>query len=385
MIPYGKQDVDEADIAAVVDVLRSDYLTQGPVGVQFEDAVAKYCGAEHAVSTSSGTAALHLAYLALGLGRGDMLWTSPNTFVATANAAIYCGAGVDFVDIDPHTYNLSATALEEKLKAAKPANQLPKVVAAVHFAGQSCEMEKIFELSRQYGFRVVEDASHGIGGEYKGERIGSGTYSDIAVFSFHPVKIITTGEGGMAVTNDSKLADKMRRLRSHGVTRDSEDMLGDDEGPWYYQQIELGFNYRMTDIQAALGTSQLRRIDEFVLRRHELADHYDAALEALPVVSPGRSADCRSAWHLYVVQLDLGKLGVTRRSVVERMRGAGVYTHVHYIPVHLQPYYTRLGFSVGDFPIAERYYQAAVTMPMFSRLTDDDQDYAVQTLASSLR
>ncbi len=384
MIPYGRQDINEADIDAVVEVLRSDWLTQGPMVPCFEQAVANYCGAAHAVAVNSATSALHLACLALDLGPGDRLWTSPNTFVASANCGLYCGAQVDFVDIDPRTYNLCPNALARKLEQAESEGRLPKVVVPVHFAGQPCDMAAIHALAREYGFRIIEDASHAIGGRYRSEPIGNGRYSDITVFSFHPVKIITTGEGGMALTNDAELAGRMARLRTHGITRDPAQMTHEPDGPWYYQQIELGFNYRMTDIQAALGYSQLQRLDEFVARRHELADRYDALLADLPVITPWRDPDAWSAFHLYVIRLDERRAGQSRRAVFEALRQRGIGVNVHYIPVHTQPYYRALGFAEGDDPEAERYYREAISLPLYPGLAEAEQDFVVEQLRAIL-
>lgn len=384
MIPYGRQDISPADIDAVVAVLRSDWLTQGPAIERFERAVADYCGASHAVAVNSATSALHIACLALGLGPGDELWTSPNTFVASANCALYCGARVDFVDIDPRTYNLSVAALRDKLERAERAGPLPKIVVPVHFAGQPCPMREIGALAARYGFRVIEDASHAIGGRYRGEPVGNCRYSDITVFSFHPVKIITTGEGGMALTQDPALAETLRRLRSHGITRDPARMVGETEGPWYYQQIELGFNYRMTDIQAALGYSQLQRLEEFMARRHELADRYDALLADLPVITPWRDPDAWSAFHLYVIRLDEQRAGRSRRAVFEALRQRGIGVNVHYIPVHTQPYYRALGFAEGDYPQAEQYYREAISLPLYPTLTEVEQDKVVSALRETL-
>ena len=321
MIPYGRQDISQSDIDAVVAVLRSELLTQGPTVPAFECAVADYCGAQHAVAVNSATSALHIACLALGVGQGDVVWTSPITFVASANCALYCGAQIDFVDIDPNTYNLSTAKLAEKLKEAKIAGNLPKVVIPVHLCGQPCDMAGIYALRKEYGFKIIEDASHAIGGRYKDEPIGNCRYSDITVFSFHPVKIITTGEGGMGVTNDSALAQRMALLRSHGITRDATEMTHESDGPWYYQQIELGYNYRMTDIQAALGLSQMQRLTEFVNRRHVIAKRYDQKLATLPIVSPWQNASCYSGLHLYVIRLKLGAISKTHREVFELMRG----------------------------------------------------------------
>ena len=383
-IPYARQSISEADVAAVVRVLRSDWLTQGPDIARFEEAVAGYCGARHAIAVSNGTAALHLACLALDLGPGDLLWTSPNTFAASANCARYCGADVDFVDIDARTYNLSVPALEEKLVRAKQAGRLPKVVVPVHFGGQSCDMLPIRNLAARYGFRVVEDASHAIGAEYGQSKVGACPHSDIAVFSFHPVKILTTGEGGMLMTNDDGIARRLRLLRSHGITRDVSEMVGESEGPWHYEQVALGYNYRMTDIQAALGASQLRRLEGFLARRRELVRRYDSALSGLPLATPLEDTRGRSAWHLYVIQLELETAGLSRRAVFERMRAAGVLVNVHYAPVHRQPYYRDLGFRKGDFPASERFYERAISLPLYFDLTDASQDRVCAVLRESL-
>ncbi len=381
MIPYGRQDITSEDIAAVEAVLRSDFLTQGPAVPGFEQALAAYCGAARGVAMNSATSALHVACLALGLGPGDRLWTSPNTFVASANCGLYCGAEVDFVDTDPATYNMSVAALEARLVAAAAEGRLPKVVIPVHFAGQSCEMRAIHALGQQYGFRIIEDASHAVGATYLGEPVGNCRYSDITIFSFHPVKIITTAEGGMAMTNDPALAERMERLRSHGITRDPAAMAWDSEGPWYYQQVELGYNYRITDLQAALGHSQLARLDDYVARRHAIAARYDAALAGLPLTTPWQHPDSRSALHLYPIRLhDAAR----RREVFEALRAAGIGVNVHYIPVHTQPHYHRLGFRPGDFPEAERYYAGAISLPMFPTLTPAQQDEVVAALARVL-
>jgi len=383
MIPYGRHDVDEADIEAVREVLTSDRLTQGPAVERFERDLTSLTGAAEAVAVSSATSALHIACLALDLGPGDRLWTVPNTYVASANCALYCGADVDFVDIDPTSLNMSASSLAERLEAARRDNRLPKVVVPVDFAGLACDMRAIHELSQRYGFRIVEDASHAIGGAYDGGPVGDCRYSDITVFSFHAVKVVTTGEGGAAMTNDPALAERMRRLRSHGVTRDESLMRGQSDGPWYYQQIDLGFNYRMTDIQAALGSSQLRRLLAMVDRREALADRYDRLLAGISVITPARARDTRSAWHLYVVQLAEGA-NRDRRSVFEELQQAGVGVNVHYIPVHLQPYYAGLGFRPGDFPNAEAYYAKALTLPLFPRMSEADQDHVVTSLTAAL-
>jgi UDP-4-amino-4,6-dideoxy-N-acetyl-beta-L-altrosamine transaminase len=384
-IPYGRQDISDADVAAVAEVLRSDWITQGPAIERFEQAVANYCGARYAVAVSSGTAALHLACLAANLGVGDALWTSPNTFVASANCALYCGAQVDFVDIDPRTYNMSPERLSEKLSRTDASSRLPRVVIPVHFSGQSCAMQWIHELAVEYGFMVIEDASHAIGGDYRQLKVGSCACSEMTVFSFHPVKIITTGEGGMVLTNREDLYKKLVRLRSHGITRDPLLMPGEPDGPWYYQQIDLGYNYRMTDLQAILGLSQLRRIDAFVTRRRELAARYDQALHALPLTLPWQHPDSYSAYHLYAIRLNLQLLRKTRLDVFEALRQAGIGVNVHYIPVHTQPYYRRLGFERGDFPEAERYYDEAITLPLYYTLSEEDQDYVIDNLKKVLQ
>lgn len=377
MIPYGRQDISEEDVAAVAAVLRSDWLTQGPAVPRFEQAVARRCGAAHAVAVNSATSALHLACLALGLGPGDSLWTSPITFVASANCARYCGAEVDFVDIDPASCNMSVTALAEKLARAATSGRLPKIVVPVHLAGQPCDMAAIHVLGRRYGFRIIEDASHAIGARYRGEPVGNCRYSDITVFSFHPVKIVTTGEGGMALTNDAALAETMALLRSHGITRDPARMDHPPDGPWYYQQIALGFNYRMTDIQAALGLSQFQRLDAYVARRQELAQRYTRRLAGLPLTLPSEAEDSRSAWHLYVIRLQREQIHKTHREVFAALQTAGIGVNLHYIPVHTQPYYQRLGFRSGDFPAAERYYAEAISLPMYAALTDAQQDEVI--------
>lgn len=384
MIPYGRQEVTDDDVEAVVKILRSDFLTQGPTVPAFEAAVARYVGASHAVAVNSATSALHVACLALGLKSGDSLWTSPITFVASANCALYCGATVDFVDIDPATFNISVTALEAKLEWARNHGTLPKIVIPVHMCGQSCDMEAIHRLSKEYGFRVIEDASHAIGGRYRGQNIGNCRYSDITVFSFHPVKIITSAEGGMALTNDPALAQAMELLRSHGITRDPGLMTQVAEGSWYYQQIELGFNYRMTDLQAALGLSQMNRLDSYVARRHELAQRYSEALAHLPLSTPAQHPDAHSSFHLYIVRLAAQPECKSRRNVFESMRARGVGVNVHYIPVHTQPYYRDRGFAVGDFPEAERYYAEALSLPLYPTMTDAQHQKVVKTLGEVL-
>jgi UDP-4-amino-4,6-dideoxy-N-acetyl-beta-L-altrosamine transaminase len=382
MIPYGRQYIDEEDIAAVVAVLRSDFITQGPAIARFEESVAAFCGAKHAVAVANATAALHIGALALGLGPGDELWTSPNTFVASANCALYCGARVDFVDIDHRTYNMSAAGLTEKLATAARANKLPKVLVPVHFSGQPCEMEAIAEQARRYGVRVMEDASHAIGAEYQGRKIGGSGHANLTVFSFHPVKVLTTGEGGMLLTNDSDLYEKLIRLRSHGITRDPRFMEAAPDGPWAYEQVDLGFNYRMTDLQAALGASQMAKLPDFLARRRQLAARYDALLAELPLIRPWQHPDTLSAWHLYVVRPDAERTAVTRAQLYAGLRERGIAPQVHYIPVHTQPYYQKLGFKAGDFPAAERYYAGALSLPMFYSLTDAEQDQVVGALKS---
>jgi UDP-4-amino-4,6-dideoxy-N-acetyl-beta-L-altrosamine transaminase len=381
MIPYGRQDVTDADIQAVVDVLRSDFLTQGPVVPRFEQAIAEYCGVDHAVAANSATSALHIACLALGLGPGDWLWTSPITFVASANCGLYCGARVDFVDIDPVTWNLDPAALAAKLEVAERKGMLPKVVVAVHLCGEPCDLRAIRALSERYGFKLIEDASHAIGGRYLGEPIGRCRFSDITVFSFHPVKIITSAEGGMAMTRDAELAERMRLFRSHGITRDPARMTQPADGGWYYQQRELGYNYRLTDLQAALGLSQAGRIDDYVARRHALADRYDAAFAGNGVVTPVRGADAYSGLHLYVVRVAAD----AHARVFRAMRDDGIGVNLHYIPVHLQPYYRAIGFAPGDFPRSEGYYAEAITLPMYPALREAEQDRVVSRLLEALR
>lgn len=384
LIPYGQQAISQQDIDAVVDVLQSDFLTQGPQVPAFEQSMMNACEADYAVAVNSATSALHIACLALGLKEGDWLWTTPNTFVASANCALYCGAKVDFVDIDPRTYNLCAVALEKKLISAEKTGKLPKVVIPVHFSGQPCDMQAIHALSQRYNFKIIEDASHAIGGRYQGEPIGNGRYSDITVFSFHPVKVITTGEGGMALTNDKELADKMLLFRSHGITRDEHLMTQSVEGSWYYEQMALGFNYRMTDIQAALGVSQMQRLHHFVARRHELAKRYHQLLQDLPIILPWQRAESYSGMHLYVIRLQLENIHKTHVKVFEGMRDAGILVNVHYIPVHLQPYYKNIGFEQGQFPHAEQYYKEAISLPMYPTLTNEQQDKVITTLRELL-
>jgi len=384
MIPYGRQEITQADIDSVVAVLRSDFLTQGPMVPRFEERVAGHVGARHALAVNSATSALHLACLTLGLEPGDWLWTSPITFVASANCGLYCGAKVDFVDIDPRTYNLCPLALETKLKVAETAGCLPKVVVVVHLCGQPCEMDKIHALAQRYGFRIIEDASHAIGGKYRGEFIGNCRYSDITVFSFHPVKIVTTAEGGMALTNDAALAERMELLRSHGITRDPGLMTHEPDGPWYYQQIDLGYNYRMTELQAALGISQMERLDRYVACRHGIAGRYDQLLADLPVTVPWQHGDSYSGLHLYVIRLQLDKIGKSHHEVFELLRAQGVCVNLHYIPVHTQPYYMKMGFRHGDYPEAEQYYAEAISLPMYPGLNEGQQDLVVKALIEAV-
>jgi UDP-4-amino-4,6-dideoxy-N-acetyl-beta-L-altrosamine transaminase len=378
MIPYGRQDISDADVAAVIEVLRSDFLTQGPVVPQFESAVAGYCGAAHGVAVNSATSALHVACMALDLGPGDLLWTVPNTFVASANVGVYCGADVDFVDIDPDTYVMSVPALATKLERAEAAGRLPKILIPVHFAGQSADMAGIAALADRYGFRVIEDASHAIGARYKGRPVGDCAYSDICVFSFHPVKIITTAEGGLATTNDPELAARMELHRSHGVTRDADRMTKESEGGWYYQMVMLGYNYRMTEMQAALGLSQMSRLDAFVARRNALAARYDRLLADMPLTRPAEHPDSYSSYHLYPIHV------ADRPRAFTALRDAGIGVNVHYIPVHLQPFWSARGFGPGDFPNAERYYEGAISIPLYAGLSEADQDKVVAALRAAV-
>ncbi|VVT32208.1 UDP-4-amino-4,6-dideoxy-N-acetyl-beta-L-altrosamine transaminase [Rhizobium sp. EC-SD404] len=384
-VPYGRQSIDDADVAAVLAVLRSDHLTQGPVVDAFERALGETVGARHCVAVNSATAALHIACLALGVGPGDLVWTSPISFVASANCALYCGAEIDFVDIDPVTLNMSVDALQEKLRSAEAAGQLPKVVIPVHLCGLPCDMPAIGALARRYGFKVIEDASHAIGARDGSDLVGACTHSDIAVFSFHPVKIITTGEGGCCITQDADLGKALLRLRSHGITRDENDMSGLSDGPWYYEQIDLGFNYRMTELQAALGLSQLRRLNDFIAHRHRLADRYDEDLRALAVDLPRRPADSLSSLHLYVVQLRLDEIALSHRQVFEGLRQRDIGVNLHYIPIYRQPYYRALGFRPGHCPNAEAYYARAISIPIFHGMTEPQQDQVVAALKEVLR
>lgn len=383
-IPYGRHEINADDIQAVVDVLKSDYLTQGPVVPLFEKALCDYTGSRYGVAANSATSALHIACLALGVTKGSLVWTSSITFVASANCARYCGADLGFVDIDPRTYNMSVEDLQTRLELASKSGRLPDVVIPVHMGGQSCEMHRIRSLSEKYGFRIIEDASHAVGGRYRHEPIGNCRYSDITVFSFHPVKIITTAEGGMALTNSCELAERMSLLRSHCVTRDEKKLTHSPDGPWYYEQIGLGFNYRMTELQAALGLSQLSRLDSFIEKRHLLANRYNLLLKELPITLPFQSPDAFSSMHLYIIRLALNKIKISHRMVFDALLNAGIGVNLHYIPVHLQPYYQGLGFKKGDFKEAERYYDEAITLPLFHHLTFEDQDKVVAAMKEIL-
>ena len=380
MIPYSRQDIDQADIDAVVRVLKSDFITQGPVLPVFEKEFSSIVNAQYGVGVNSATSALHLACLSLGLNSGDRLWTSPNTFVASANCALYCGASVDFVDIDPNTFNMCPHALEEKLEREEKTECLPKIVIPVHFAGRPCEMKKIWELSKKFGFRVIEDASHALGSSREGTVVGSCEYSDITVFSLHAIKLITSGEGGIAVTNDEGLAKKIARLRSHGITRQKSEMEQRGKGSWYYEQIDLGYNYRMTDIAAALGLSQLSKIEKFLDKRRKIAKGYSDSLGRLPLVLPLNEANVRSAWHLYVVRVDPSQSKLSRDNVFDLLRENGIGVNVHYIPIHMQPYYQKMGFQSGDFPLAEKYFEETLSLPIFPSLTVDEQEKVSSTL-----
>ena len=380
MIPYGRQDISQADIDSVIDTLKSDFLTQGPQVPLFEKKVSGYCNAKYGVAVNSATSALHIACLALNLSKGDWLWTSPNSFVASANCGLYCGAKVDFVDIDSKTYNMSVEELEKKLIQAELDNKLPKIVIPVHFAGQSCNMKRIHSLSQKYGFKIIEDASHAIGGKYLNKSIGCCQYSDITVFSFHPVKIITTAEGGLATTNNKNLLEKMQLFRSHGITRDAKLMTKKSQRSLYYEQTVLGFNYRMTDLQAALGISQMKRLDIFVTKRHVLRNNYNLLLNNLPLIKPFQDQDSYSSLHLYPIQIDLEKTNKNREKIFEELRNSGVGVNVHYIPIHTHPYYQKLGFQNGDFPNAEAYYARAISLPLPSVMSIDQQKFIVKKM-----
>lgn len=381
MIPYGKQEVTQPDIDSIVEVLNSDFLTQGPAVPLFEKVVADYTTAKHTVAVNSATSALHIACLSLGLGKGSRLWTSPITFVASSNAALYCGSQVDFVDVDPSTYNMDLNALEEKLINAEKNGQLPDVVVPVHFSGQPCDMRAVHALAKKYGFKVIEDASHAIGAKYASNPVGSCEFSDITVFSFHPVKIITTGEGGVATTNNKILAERMALLRSHGVTRSPDKMMNKKADDWYYEQIDLGFNYRLTDIQAALGISQMKRLDSYVSHRNKLANLYDMKLRELDVTLPYQIIEAKSSRHLYVIKVEEKK----RKSIFDYMRRSGIGVNVHYIPVHTQPYYKKMGFSEGMFPEAEKFYKEAISLPLFGSMSLEQQDEVVAKLKMALK
>lgn len=385
MIRYGQQDITQADIDTVIGVLKSINLTQGPNIPAFEQSVIAHTGAKHAVAVNSATSALHIACMALDLGPGDWLWTSPNTFVASANCALYCGAKVDFVDIDPRTYNLCPKKLEAKLIEASKTGRLPKIVVPVHLTGQPCDVAAIHALGQKYGFKIIEDASHAIGGKYKGEPIGNGRYSDVTVFSFHPVKIITTAEGGMALTNNAELATRLGLLRSHGITRDPALMTEPMHGPWYYQQVELGYNYRMTDIQAALGVSQMTRLNQYVAKRHDIARRYNQLLADLPITLPWQHPDSYSAYHLYVIRLQLDKINTTHLQVFEALRAKDILVNLHYIPVHTQPHYQQMGFKQGDYPEAEQYYRETISIPMHPTLTTEEQDFVVRSIKEAMK
>ena len=381
MIYYGHQHITEKDIQAVERVLHSDWLTQGPAIEAFEKKVANYCGAKYAVAVTNATSALHIACKAAGLGEGDVLWTSPITFTASANCGRYCGADVDFVDIDDKTYNMSVAELRHKLETAV---KKPKVVIPVHLAGQSCDMEAIKALADEYGFKIIEDASHATGADYKNTKVGSCRYSDMTVFSFHPVKIVTTGEGGIVLTNNKELYEKLKLYRSHGITRDSDLMTQEADGPWYYQQIELGFNYRMTDMQAALGCSQMDSLDEFVARRRYLVKRYNEKLKNLPLRTPYQDETTNPSWHIYIIRVDFTKVKLSKKEIFARMRDSGIVLNLHYIPVHTQPYYQKLGFQKGDFPVSEKYYEEAITLPLYYDLTDEQQDEVIEALKEVL-
>lgn len=384
MIPYSRQHISQNDIDSVVDVLRSNFLTQGPIVPKFEEAICKYVGASYAVASNSATSSLHVACLSLGVKEGDLVWTVPNTFVASANCALYCKAEIDFVDIDPGTFNISVSALDQKLQAAKHSGKLPKVLIVVHFAGQSCEMEEISNLCKPLGIKIIEDASHAIGATYQGLPVGSCKYSDITIFSFHPVKIITSGEGGVAVTNDENLARLMQLFRCHGITKDKSSFLNEPHGGWYFEQVELGYNYRMTDVLAALGLSQMDNLDEFVEKRRNIASRYFDALEGLPVILPKQISQAESSYHLFVIRIPSNGESNHRNKVYDYMHSRGIGVNVHYIPVHLHPFYQRLGFKKGQFPVCESYYEEALSLPVFPGLESNEFELIVDTLRQVL-
>jgi UDP-4-amino-4,6-dideoxy-N-acetyl-beta-L-altrosamine transaminase len=382
MIPYGKQDINEEDINQVIDILKSDWLTQGPKVPEFENSITTYTGGRHAVAVTNGTSALHMACLALGLTKGDVLWTSPTTFVASANCALYCGAKVDFVDIDEKTYNISIQALEKKLEDAKRERCLPKIIIPVHMCGQPCDMKAIYELSKKYGFKIIEDASHAIGAEFKGQKIGNCKYSDITTFSFHPVKIITSGEGGMALTNSKEVYEKMLLIRSHGITSEPIEMQSrPDDEIWNYQQISLGYNFRMTDIQAALGCHQMRRIDSFISQRRKIAKKYDVELSGLSCVIPFQNNDSLSSYHIYPIRI---KPQENQKKVYQLLRKENIAVNIHYIPVYRQPYYEKLGFKIGYCPNAESFFKETITLPIYPSLSNEQQNFVIKTLEKLL-
>ena len=385
MIPYAKQDISDEDIDSVIEVLKSDFLTQGNKVPLFEDIISERVGAKYALAANSATSCLHLSCLSLGLSKGDILWTSPITYVASANCALYCGAEVDFVDIDPLTWNISVEILEEKLKTARKIKKVPKILVLVHLAGNPCDLQKVFDLSKEYGFSIIEDASHALGSKYSGEHIGSSVYSDISVFSFHPVKNITTGEGGMILTNNQKLSEKIHLYRSHGITRDTKKMINKEEGLWYYEQLLLGFNFRMSDIHAALGISQMNSLDKFISKRNELSQIYTKELKGLPLTIQRVRKEDLSAWHIFVIRLKLSELKLSRLEIYNSLRNKGIGVNVHYIPVHLHPFYKNLGFNKGDFPNSENYYDGAITIPMFTKLKKKEIKFVIQALKESIK
>lgn len=381
LIPYGKQDITEEDLSLVIETLKSDFLTQGPRVPEFEKKLRMYCNAEHAVAFNSATSALHAACFSLGLGKNDYLWTSPITFVASANCALYCGAKVDFVDIDKDTFNMCPEKLEEKLEEASKVGKLPKIVVPVHLGGQSCDMKKIYDLSKKYGFKIIEDASHAIGGKYNKENIGNCKYSEITVFSFHPVKIITSGEGGMATTNNPDLNSKLEIFRSHGITRNTEMMKNDSHGPWYYEQLDLGYNYRLTDIHAALGISQFNRLDKYVNKRHKISKRYNKLLKDLPMIKHQHQIEeSFSAYHLYIITINDSDIKIKHKEIFESLISRGIGVNIHYIPVHLQPFYKELGFKYGDFIESENYYSKAISLPLFPTMIESEQDKVIESL-----
>lgn len=384
MIPYGKQNISKSDIIAVEKVLKSDFITQGPIVPKFEKKISEIVGSKFAFASNSATSSLHTACLALGLGKGDYLWTSPNSFVASSNCALYCGAKVDFVDIEAKSFNMDMGLLKKKLEVAKKNKTLPKIIVPVHMAGQSCDMKTLKELSNKYNFKIIEDASHCIGAKYKGKNVGSCLYSDIAVFSFHPVKIITTGEGGVATTNDEGIAKKLNILRTHGVTKNHNEMVSVSHGQWYFEQIDLGYNYRMTDLHAALGLNQLKRLKSFVSKRNKIAKKYDFLLKDLPLRTPKCFKDSYSSFHLYIIRINLDDLNISKNIIFNYLREKGIGVNVHYIPIHYHPFYQNLNFKKGDFPQTELYYKEAMSLPIFPDLKSEDQKYVVNSLKEIL-